>query len=398
MYPVYTTNMIECTQMETVRYTYALRVSKTSKLALNTEWDRARWIWNQCVGRDIDMRNEGENIPSGYGLAKELTDWRGRYEWLRNGSQNVQQNTVLSWAKNRQMVFKIKGRRKPKFKSKQTSLPTLEYTTNGFSLKDNRLVVAGKISLVIIYHRPLPSVPKSVTVYRDATGKWWASFVVQRELEQWAPTTGKIGIDWGVKDIAITTNPKYDLPSRNYCKNKQTQLTKIQQKMARRRRPKDTPKSRGYIQAQAQFAKLHAQIARQRKHDARQWARQIVADHDVIAIEDFKPKFLAKSTMARKSADNSVEMVKSELIKYCVQAGRQHVLVNPAWTTQTCSECDARTKRRLTLSDRIFCCVACGFVADRDRNAAKVILVKAEMILRNVENVSQLNSCSLVAV
>ena len=53
------------------------------------------------------------------------------------------------------------------------------------------------------------------------------------------------------------------------------------------------------------------------------------------------------------------------------------VMVPPAYTTMTCSDCGARAKQRLELSEREFVCHACGLVSDRDRNAARVILARA---------------------
>jgi putative transposase len=97
----------------------------------------------------------------------------------------------------------------------------------------------------------------------------------------------------------------------------------------------------------------------------------------VLAVEDFKPKFLAKSRMARKSADGAIGATKATLIEYAQRAGRKVVLVPPAYTTMTCSGCGARAKSRLLLSQRVFVCESCGTTCDRDRNAARVILDRA---------------------
>jgi putative transposase len=202
------------------------------------------------------------------------------------------------------------------------------------------------------------------------------------------------GIDWGVKDVAVASDERFDLPCRNHLRTKQKKLKVVQQKMARRKRPKNQPLSAGYQAARVQFAKLHAQVARQRKHDARQWARNVVTENKLIAVEDFKPMFLAKTGMARKASDNSVGMVKAKLIRYGRQAGRTVVLVPAAYTTQTCSDCGSKTKTTLTLQDRIFVCTVCGLIADRDRNAAKRVLVQAEMNLRSVEDVRHDGTCS----
>jgi transposase len=108
------------------------------------------------------------------------------------------------------------------------------------------------------------------------------------------------------------------------------------------------------------------------------WSRKVVNHHQLIAVEDFKPKFLAKSTMARKAADAAIGTTKRILIEVGERAGRRVVLVPPAYTTMTCSKCGTRTKDRLGLGQRVFRCGHCGNVEGRDRNAARVILAVAE--------------------
>ena len=76
--------------------------------------------------------------------------------------------------------------------------------------------------------------------------------------------------------------------------------------MARRRHAKGQAASKGYHEAKRQTAKLHKKIARQRQDTARKRAKKVVRDHDALAVEDFRPKFLAKSTMARKAADAAI--------------------------------------------------------------------------------------------
>jgi putative transposase len=157
--------------------------------------------------------------------------------------------------------------------------------------------------------------------------------------------------------------------------------------MARRRRQNGHAQSKGYQDAKRETARLHQKAVWQRKHDARQWARKVVADNALIAVEDFKPKFLAKSTMARKAADAAIGQAKQELVGYGRRAGRTVVLVPPAYTTMTCSECATRAKSRLGLGERSFHCGHCGHTADRDRNAARTILAWAETNPASVESI-----------
>jgi putative transposase len=103
--------------------------------------------------------------------------------------------------------------------------------------------------------------------------------------------------------------------------------------MARRKRPKGQAPSKGYKTAKAQAANAYAKVARTRTDDARKWAKSVVRSHDQIAVEDFRPKFLAQTTMARKSADAAIEQAQRELIWMATKHGRDLRLVDPAYTT-----------------------------------------------------------------
>jgi putative transposase len=103
----------------------------------------------------------------------------------------------------------------------------------------------------------------------------------------------------------------------------------------------------------------------------------VVRDHDAIAVEDFRPKFLAKTTMARKAADAAIGATKTALIEMGRKHGRAVHLVHPAYTTTDCAHCDVRAKHRLPLGERTYTCTACGNVSPRDKNSARVMLVRA---------------------
>jgi putative transposase len=369
-----------------VRYTFRLRPGVQAEAALIAEWHRCRWLWNEAVHQQKSGRK-----PTLCKLSKLLTEARARYVWLRQGSQVAQQQALRTYTAALDASFKVKGRGRPAVKHRKTALPTLEYTTRGFSIRDGRLVLAKGVTVPVVWSRDLPSEPNSVRIYRDSLGHWYASFVVTRETTTPQPATGRIGVDWGVKVPATTTDPAYDLPYLGHRKRCAAEVAKAQRKMARRARRRGRklygPQSKGYQRAARQAAQAQKRAARQNQHDGRVWARRVVADHDLIAVEDFRPKFLAKSTMARKAADSSIGTLKRTLIEYGKRAGRKVVPVQPAYSTMTCSECGKR-QARLGLAERTFRCAACGYTADRDRNAARVILAVAERGHASAEAVS----------
>lgn len=241
--------------------------------------------------------------------------------------------------------------------------------------------------LTVVWSCELPSEPSSVRVYQDSLGHWYASFVAHAQIEP-LPATGRVlGVDWGVKETATTTSDAHDLPHAEYGKKAAQRLAHYQRQMSRRRAPKGKSQTRGYRKAKAQAARLHRKIARQRQDTARKWAKSVMRDHDAVAVEDFRPKFLSRTTMARKAADAAIATAKAAL----VEMGRKHArdvrLVHPAHTTMDCARCGARAKHALPLSRRTYTCTACGAVSPRDKNSARVMLVRSGLTPDGAEGV-----------
>lgn len=357
-----------------MRYTYRLRPGAQAVRALEAEWHRCRFLWNEAVHQRKTRRK-----PTLCKLSKLLTEARAENAWLREGSQVAQQQTLRTYAAALNDSYRVKGRGKPTIKTRKKSLPSLEYTTRGFSIRDRRLRLPGGVCIPVAWSRELPSAPTSVRVHQDSLGHWYASFVVRREADPAPAVEGSIGIDWGVTTTATTTDAAYDLPYGGHRRRCAAELARAQRKMARRRRPRGHAASNGYKLARREAAKVHAKARRQNTHAARVWAKRVVDNHQTIAVEDFRARFLTRSTMARKAADAAIGTAKRELIERGKRAARKVVLVPPAYTTMTCGDCYAIAKQRLTLAERIFQCEHCGHSADRDRNAARVILATVEL-------------------
>jgi putative transposase len=317
-----------------------------------------------------------------------LTEARAVTPWLREGACVPQQQIIRDFGKARAKALKdIRARLPmrlragmPKCKKKREALPTLEYTRRGFRLKDGQLHLAGGIVLRVVWSRELPKPPSSVRVYRDSIGHWYASFVTTVTTQHLPQTGAVIGIDWGVRERATTTSDTHDLPHAQHGKNAAQQLTRYQRMMARRRPANGQSASKGYREAKRKAAKLHKKVTRQRQDTGRKWAKRVVRDHDALAVEDFRPKFLAKSTMARKAADAAISATKRALVEMGRKHGRAVHLVHPAHTTMDCAQCGARTKHALPLSERTYACTACRAVSPRDKNSARVMLVRAGLV------------------
>ncbi|MEU6167274.1 RNA-guided endonuclease InsQ/TnpB family protein [Streptomyces tanashiensis] len=372
------------------RWTYRLRVSSTACAALEAEWARCRWIWSEAVAKSqaVHARNRstGEKATCGPAqLDRMPSQARAANAWLREGSSVPQQQVLRDFGRSRSKALKdardrLPRQRRagmPRYKKKGQADPSLNYTRRGFRLKDGRLHRAGGIVLTVVWSRELPAPPSSVRVFRDSLGHWFCSFVTAATTEALPLTGAVIGIDWGVRETATTTSDAHDLSHAQHGLKAAAKVAHYQRMMARRRTPRGEAQTRGYRDARRQAAKIHRKVVRQREDTARTWAKRVVRDHDALAVEDFRPRFLAKSTMARKAADAAIGATKRALVEMGRKHGRAVHLVHPAHTTMDCAQCGARTKHALPLSERTYACTACGAVSSRDKNSARVMLVRA---------------------
>lgn len=187
-----------------LRYTYRLRASSTARSALLAEWDRCRWVWNECVARSKKAHTDGEECGPAR-LDRILTAARAITPWLAEGSSVPQQQLIRDFGRCRAKALKdikdgLPVRQRagmPGFKKKHHADPSLNYTRRGFRLKGGRLHLAGGIVVSVVWSRELLSQPSSVRVYRDSLGHWYASFVVPAEVHPLPETGAVIGIDWG---------------------------------------------------------------------------------------------------------------------------------------------------------------------------------------------------------
>lgn len=378
---------------EVVRFTYRLRPGANAVRALEAEWHRCRFLWNEAV----HQRRLGRR-PTRMTTKRMLTAARRDNAWLRAGSQDAQSTMLETWALANKHSYTVRGRNKPAVKRKHKALPSLGYSRNGFSLRDGRLRLPKGVSVPVVWSRELPSEPSSVRVYRDSVGHWYASFVVRRGIDPPALADGGIGIDWGITTPATTTDRDFDLPYAGHRRRCAAELAKAQRRVSRRKRPRGQTPSVGYQQARRAKARIEKRAARQNTHTARVWAKRVVDHHQLIAVEDFRVKFLARSTMARKAADIGLGALKNELIDRAARAGRTVVIVKPAYTSMTCHRCFARATQRLGLAERTFACRTCGLVCGRDENAARTILALAERGQTSVDDVRHALASSSVVV
>lgn len=124
------------------------------------------------------------------------------------------------------------------------------------------------------------------------------------------------------------------------------------------------------------MARLHAHIANQRKDYAHKVSRKLVNRYGLIAFENLNVQGMVKNpNLAKSIADAAWNQLVQFTMYKAEEAGRRVVLVNPKNTSQLCSNCGKVVPKKL--SERVHRCEHCGYVQDRDVNAAQNILKRA---------------------
>ncbi len=183
-------------------------------------------------------------------------------------------------------------------------------------------------------------------------------------------TLPPVGIDLGIKHLAITSDGEF-FETPKYLRQSERQLKRWQRQVSRRKKGSKRRKK-----AVRQLARVHEHIANQRMDNAHKVSRSLVSQYSLIAFEDLKILNMTQNHhLAKSIADASWNMLVQFTTYKAESAGCQVVLVNPYNTTQECSKCHALVHKEL--QDRIHHCPHCGYVQDRDINAAENILARA---------------------
>ena len=192
-----------------------------------------------------------------------------------------------------------------------------------------------------------------------------------------------IGIDWGVREIATTTSGAHDLPHPGYGRKAAAPvgLLPAADGRAGSTSPGARRKTKGYLKAQRQGGEgSTGRSPRQRQDTARKWAPGGGAGPPTqIAVEDFRPRFLPASTMARKAADAAIGATKRALVETAQKYGRTVHLVpsGPHHHGLRLLRCESQAPPAPLRENVYVRLPAASRPTTRSNNSARVMLVRA---------------------
>ena len=240
---------------------------------------------------------------------------------------------------------------------------------NGFKIDGRRLKISGIGRVRVRWHRPIEGKIKTVRIRRQA-GKWYACFACEVSEQDLAATGKAVGVDVGIHHLLATSENEV-VENPRWYQEEQRKLRVVQRRVARRKMG-GSNRRKAVLDMQGQ--QLH--IANSRKDYLEKLSHHLITNYDVIALEDLQIQGMVRNHHLSKSIlDAGWGYLKMRLVSKAVDAGREVIFVNPAYTSKSCSSCGAGFEN-LTLADRWVDC-SCGLSLDRDVNAACNILKRA---------------------
>jgi putative transposase len=367
-----------------VRYRYRVYPTPGQAQMLARTFGCARWVFNECIRIRTAAREAGEKVSDtevqrrAVTLAKQHPDTA----WLAEvASVALVQATQDARRAYRNWFDSLSGKRRgrkvghPRFRRKQ-GRQSIRLTRNGFSLRPNGRLYLAKIGNVRAeWSRDLPSVPSSCTVIREADGRYYVSFVVDRAETPLPPVERAIGIDLGLETfatIAATDGTVVKVENPRHLRKAERRLARAQRALSRKQKG-----SNRRANARVRVAVLHRKVRETRADHHHKLALALVRENQAVAVEDLAVSGLARTRLAKSIHDAGWAQFVSCLEEKAAQYGRQVVKIGRFEpTSQVCSTCGVKDGPK-PLSVRTWTCAACGAVHDRDANAARNVLLAA---------------------
>jgi putative transposase len=372
-------------------YEFKIKAKPHQYQAIDEAIRIGQFIQNKCLRYWID--NKGVNK---YDINKQCAILAKDFDFANKLNSMARQSSAeRAWSAISRFYDnckkKVKGKKGyPKFKKNSRSV---EYKTTGWKLDEasNRKAITitdktgiGRLKLIGTHDLCFYSLDqiKRVRLVKRADG-YYCQFGISIDVKIESDVTNStIGLDVGLKEFYTDSNGHKE-PNPRFYRQGEEKLKRLQKKVNRKFKKgpalslsKGQPQSNNYKKAKQKLAKAHLRVSRQRKEHAKRLARCVVLSNDVVAYEDLKVRNLVKNHKLAKSINDAGWYQFRVWLEYFGRKfGKITVAVAPQYTSQDCSQCGKKVEK--TLSTRTHECPHCGYVADRDENAAINILNRA---------------------
>nr|MDT0659865.1 transposase [Micromonospora sp. DSM 115978] len=359
-----------------LRFNFRVYPDVGQRTALASAFGCARVVFNDALRLRQQAHESGEKYLSDADLSKlVITQAKGTPEraWLGEVSAVVLQQALADLnTAYRNFFNSLSGKRKgrkvapPRFRSRKDNRQAIRFTKNArFKVCDNGRLRLPKIGDVPVrWSRTLPSEPTSVTVIKDAAGRYFASFVVQTTQDETLPSTdAEIGIDLGLTHFAVMSDGT-KITAPKFLRRAARKLRRLQQDLSRK-----TKGSNRREKAVKKVARAHARVADTRRDWQHKLSTSIIRDSQAVYVEDLCVVGLGRTRLAKSVHDAGWAAFTGMLEYKAARYGRVFARVDRFFpSTRMCSDC-GRINDKMALNVREWDC-PCGSHHDRDVNAA----------------------------
>ena len=345
-----------------------------------------RFVYNYFLQKTIDDYENGIKYPGKFGF--DLKSLKEEHEWLYEVSGYAEQQALLHLdAAFKNFFRRVKKKQTPgfpKFKSKKKSKPSYSTYIREIQEKFLRIDKLGLVKYKTDFQLPLGrdfKLADPVISYHKATNKYFISFGVEVENQNHILNDYSVGIDLGIKELAVIA---YDDNSKFYhninkskkMKNLERRLKTLQRSISRKyeanKQGKKFIKTKNIEKAELELLKIYNKISNIRDNHIHQTTAEIIKLYPKrVVMEDLNVSGMMKNKHLSKSIQQQNFNKFISYMKYkCEFNGIEFLQVDRFYpSSKTCSRCGAINKH-LKLKDRTLICPDCGAVIDRDLNAA----------------------------
>ena len=363
----------------------------------------ARFAYNWTLGREQENYKNGGKFISDGDLRKEFTQLKktDEYKWLNNISNNVTKQAIKDACEAYRNFFK--GYTKfPRFKSKKHSVPKFYQDNVKIKFTDTHVKVEGfaiskkknKQKLNWIRLAEHGRIPTENVKYMNPRIKydginWYITVGIEYADSTTLPSNEGIGIDLGIKDLAICCdgNTYKNINKTQRVKKLEKRKRKLQRSISRKyeknKKGESYCKTSNIIKREKELLKLNHRLTNIRQNYLHQTTSEIVKrEPSFICIEDLNVKGMMKNRHLSKAIQQQCFGEFRRQIEYKSAWNNIPVIIADRFfpSSKLCSCCGA-IKKDLKLSDRVYKC-ECGNVIDRDYQAALNLKKYGEMVLK----------------
>ena len=360
----------------------------------------ARFAYNWAINRERENYNDGNKFLSDNELRKEFTQLKHqKHRWLKLVSNNVTKQAIKDACDSYKRFFKGQCRY-PKFKSKKRSKPSFYQDTSKIQFTDTHVKVEGfsmskrqnkqQLNWIRLCEKGrVPTDCKYMNPRFTYDGlHWYVSFSIEVPDASNNITNDGIGIDLGLKDLAICSdgNTYKNINKTNKVKKIEKRKRRLQRSISRKynmnKEGERYKKTSNIVKRERELLKVIKRLTNIRHNHLHQITSEIVKRKpSFICIEDLNVSGMMKNKHLSKAIQQQGFYEFRRQIEYKAKWNNIPVILADRFfpSSKLCS-CCGMINKDLKLSDRIYKC-DCGNIIDRDYQASLNLKQYGENVL-----------------